>query len=107
MRWLASLVVMAACGSEDPTCRTSYLNYDNFGAPFMTSWCDGCHGEAIPPGMRQGANADVNFDTLDEVRQRGAEIVQEAGKSHLMPPAGGPTDAEREMLVEWVTCGAR
>jgi uncharacterized membrane protein len=106
MRWLASLAFVAACGSApDPECRTSYLNYSNFGQPFIESWCRGCHGENVLAGMRQGAPYDVNFDTIGEVRDRASRILEMAGTGSAMPPAGGPSDAERQMLVEWISCG--
>ena len=106
MRWLlVSLAV--ACGSDPaPECRTSFLSYDDFGEPFIANWCRGCHSEGTLPGMRQGAPVDVNFDTLVEVRSASTRVVEMAGTGSAMPPAGGPTDQERAMLVEWITCGA-
>jgi uncharacterized membrane protein len=82
------------------------LSYDDFGEPFIANWCRGCHSEGNIPGMRQGAPPDVNFDTLAEVRSYAGEIVDMAGTGRMMPPAGGPSDAERAMLIEWISCGA-
>ena len=93
-------------GGGDP-CATSYLTYDNFGAPFVTNWCRSCHSSEVPHDMRQTAPDDVNFDDLDDVRTFADRISFRAGVQKTMPPAGGPSDEERALLVEWVSCGTR
>jgi len=127
--WLSLAVVLvsllAACGTEVPAgdgdgsgsdeeqvdpsvCDTSYLDYDNFGAPFVINWCRGCHSDAVPAGMRQKAPLDANFDTLAQVRTWSQKIATRAtGTTPNMPPAGGPTDQERQLLAEWLACGAK
>lgn len=107
MRLLCSLVFLAACGEDrDPSCAQSQLSYQTFGAPFMTDWCNGCHSSMLPVSMRQQAPLGVDFDTLDEVRAQAFAIVQTTTDLQTMPPEGGPTDAERAMLADWVRCGA-
>lgn len=93
----------------DPdTCATSYLTYENFGDPFVASWCRGCHSSEVPVGMRQKAPDDVNFDEVGDVRTWGAQIsAKVTGAEPSMPPAGGPSDDERALLAEWIACGAR
>lgn len=121
--WLSLAFVLAACGTDsvprddgdnepivvDPNvCDTSYLDYDNFGAPFVINWCRGCHSSAVPMAMRQKAPIDVNFDTLDQVRTWGDRITaRAAGTMPSMPPVGGPTYDERVLLAEWLTCGMK
>ena len=82
-RVTAGLVVLgvAACGSDTPpddiasrACETSFLSYDNFGAPFVADWCRGCHSSMLPADMRQGSPPGVNFDTADQVRDTRARI---------------------------------
>jgi uncharacterized membrane protein len=129
MRLLPSIaLVLAACGTDvvhdegegsgsgsnemvevDPNvCDTSYLDYDNFGAPFVINWCRGCHSSAVPVAMRQKAPADTNFDNLDQVRTWGDRIaLRAAGTMPNMPPAGGPSHEERMLLAEWLACGAK
>lgn len=98
----------AGCGTDtDPACDGSFLRYDNFGAPFITSWCRPCHSRELPAGMRQHAPANVNFDSLHEIRTWSKRIASTAGTGSAMPPAGGPSTDERAMLVEWLGCGAR
>ncbi len=105
---LAALAAAAlACGADtDRTCAQSFLRYDNFGEPFIVNWCRACHSADTPPGMRQQAPADVNFDNLSEIRQWSLQIRLTAGQGSSMPPAGGPSAEERQMLVEWLGCGA-
>jgi uncharacterized membrane protein len=98
----------AACGSDtDPLCARSFLRYDNFGAPFLSNWCRDCHSAGLPADMRQQAPAGIDFDSLTEVRRWLRQIDLTAGQGSSMPPAGGPSVAERDMLVEWLGCGAR
>lgn len=82
------------------------LRYDNFGAPFIVNWCRACHSADTPPGMRQQAPADINFDNLSEIRHWSLQIRITAGQGGSMPPAGGPSAEERRLLVEWLGCGA-
>jgi uncharacterized membrane protein len=123
---LAIVLALAACGTDsvpreaigeeenemvevDPdVCETSYLDYENFGAPFVINWCRGCHSSAVPANMRQKAPADANFDDLEDIRTWGERIaLRAAGTNPNMPPAGGPTAEERALLAEWIQCGAR
>jgi uncharacterized membrane protein len=89
------------------TCQTSYLTYDDFGAPFVASWCRGCHSAQLPPDMRQGSPMDINFDSVDDIRQLSARmIVRACAAPPTMPPRGGPSDDDRARLAEWLNCGA-
>jgi hypothetical protein len=124
---LALALALAACGTDsaprddgegsgsnepievDPdVCETSYLDYENFGAPFVINWCRGCHSSAVPMNMRQKAPADANFDNVEQVRTWSERIANRAaGTMPNMPPAGGPTADERALLAEWIACGAK
>jgi uncharacterized membrane protein len=115
MRWPGSIrglglglaVAAAGCGNDlDETCATSYLTYETFGAPFMTSWCRGCHSRNLPEELRQQAPPNVDFDTREDVRRFSHRVRARAGAGRSMPPAGGPSEAERALLVEWLRCGA-
>jgi len=102
------LAAHAGCGTDtDPACDRSFLRYDNFGAPFIANWCRPCHSGELPAGMRQHAPANINFDSLHEIRAWSKQIASTAGTGTAMPPAGGPSASERAMVVEWLGCGAR
>jgi hypothetical protein len=92
---------------ERPCPEESYLTYDDFGGPFLLTWCDGCHSVDLPDGSRQGAPLGVDFDTIDDVRRQKKRIWARAGdQNDTMPPIGGPDEEERALLGEWLACGA-
>jgi uncharacterized membrane protein len=82
------------------------LTYENFGKAFFTGYCNTCH--AAPDGERQGAPDAYVFGTVDEIRANKERIFRDsAGTNDSMPP--GPDDpplSERDMLAEWLSCGA-
>lgn len=99
--------------STGTTCPpTSTLTYANFGQPFMADYCTRCHSSTLSGAARMGATAFHDFDTQLGVQQVGDHVDQTAGSgpdatNTAMPPNGAkPTLAEREMLAEWVACGA-
>lgn len=124
---VALLVALAACGTQfappdvpgddEPgsdagvtpkECETSYLDYGNFAAAFTADWCRGCHGAAVPEGMRQAAPIGVDFDDLAALRHWRERIqIRATGSAPTMPPVGGPSAEERALLAEWLACGAR
>ena len=104
---LALVLVVAGCGDDKRLeCVDSAVTYQTFGDPFITNWCRGCHSEGLYPTMRQDAPVDVNFDTLDEVRAHKRRIYEMTVATDEMPPNGGPSDEERALLREWLSCGA-
>jgi uncharacterized membrane protein len=115
---LSCALLVASCGSDEPggggppidaeACESSYLDYSNFGEPFLLNWCNGCHSTGLPANMRQLAPTGVDFDSHEKAHQFQIRIAARAtGASPTMPPAGGPSAEERELLAEWLTCGAR
>jgi cytochrome c5 len=91
--------------------QSSPLTYDNFGKPFMESYCTRCHATALMGDARQGAPTFHDFDTLfgikvvydhiDETTAAGPAAVNKG-----MPPDGAkPSDEERRQLGEWLACG--
>jgi hypothetical protein len=106
---LAALAGGAACsdGDNDTTdggpCPTE-LTWSNFGDPFLTTWCTGCHSSTLPDDFRGGAPLGVNFDTLEGVRTWSENIANRTyGSAGGMPPAGEADDLD--LLEEWITCG--
>ena len=107
--WRSAILalVVSACGEDRraATCATPRVTYETFGAPFVLDWCRGCHSAQLIPSMRQDAPLSVNFDTLAELRAQAERIRELAGTTARMPPRGGPSPEERELLVEWIDCG--
>lgn len=92
---------------ERPCPEDSFLTWENFGAPFMRDWCTGCHSDDLSADRRAMAPPEVNLDELEGVRAHLERVwMRAADDNRTMPPAGGPGAAERELLGEWLACGA-
>jgi len=91
--------------SDTDPCEDSPLTWESFGASYVWTWCTPCHSSVLVGEERQEAPLDVDFDTYEDVVDWAARIEARSGPGGDMPPAGGPDEAERELLVEWVSCG--
>jgi len=79
------------------------VTWDNFGAGFVTQYCDACHASTTLD--RHDAPDDVTFDTEDEIWSHADRIlVRAAGDAPTMPPMGGVPDDDRTLLEIWLTC---
>lgn len=82
------------------------LTYADFGAPFMTRYCQSCHGSNASD--RAGAPGEFIFDTQTQIQKHAGRIfARSADTNDSMPP--GPDDPsldERQKLAEWLACGA-
>jgi uncharacterized membrane protein len=91
--------VDSACGHEPA------LDWDNFGQPFMTQYCTGCHASTWPEERREGAPLGVDFDTYSGVLEWAERIdARSVPDDADMPPGGGPSAEERALLAEWLSC---
>jgi uncharacterized membrane protein len=98
-------------GAQCPSGST--LTYQSFGKAFMDTYCVSCHDSQKSGAARKGAPAFHDFDTAEGVK-RVAEHVDEYAASgpnatnEMMPEGNGPVPslAERQMLGEWIACGA-
>jgi hypothetical protein len=80
------------------------VNWNNFGEGFFIQNCNGCHHSETP--HRYGAPESVIFDTAEDVWDQKAMVLYVAGGDvPSMPPQGGSTPTEREMLEIWLNCG--
>ena len=89
----------------------SHLTWENFGEPFLLTWCTSCHSSHLSgegdPNERQNAPLGSDFDTYAHYLDWAEDVDDRAGGNNTsMPPAGGPTEAERVMLSEWIACGS-
>ena len=98
-----------SAGVDGPDCsRTPALTWDNFGKGHMDKHCNGCHSVLIPEYQRQGAPGGVDFNTYGDVLEWHDRIIARGTRDVLdeptMPPGGGPSDLELQMLLEWLEC---
>ena len=96
---------------EPDPCATSIVNYENLGAPMMLTWCVPCHSSHLDESQRQEATLNVNFDTyegvlaqLDRIYARAIDAAFDGDSA--MPPSGGPSAIDLELLAEWINCEA-
>jgi uncharacterized membrane protein len=105
---LAGCDLSSATSIDEVACPSggTELSYENFGQDFLGRYCQRCHASTASP--RNGAPEAYVFDTLDDVRGLADRIfLRAAGQNTSMPP--GPDDpplAERQLLAEWLACGA-
>lgn len=99
---LACFLVACTSGAESTgiapiTCDPeSTLSYTNFGAAFMRDNCLSCHDTKESPRLL----------TQSQVQANASHILQEAVYTNAMPEDADITLAEREMLGNWLACGA-
>lgn len=90
----ASSTGITAADLECPVGST--LSYATFGAAFMTDNCLSCHTTKQRPALT----------TLAAVQANKAAIISFAVTTARMPADGSISDEERQVLGEWLTCGA-
>lgn len=113
----AAVTALAACsdGAEPTpsgaTCPPgNTLTYENFAAPFMTSYCTRCHASNLEGPARHGAPLFHDFDTKTGILNVGGHVDEWAAAgplsvNTLMPDgAPRPTLEERQQLGAWIAC---
>jgi len=109
---LLMLAVGAGCGSGSSAttstlsgadCSQSVPTYSE-----LTIWplCTVCHSSSLSGSARQGAPANVNFDSYAAAARAAGEAVTEVSAGR-MPPSGEtqPASAETAALEQWAQCG--
>lgn len=86
--------------------------YESFGRDFFVNYCVQCHSSTrTTPTERGGAPLGYDFDTLEGIQAHAAEIDAAAAagptRINIFMPMGAamPSDAERDRLGEWISCG--
>jgi hypothetical protein len=104
-RWLMFSILVTACtGSSssgitasDITCPPdSTLTYESFGSSFLADNCLSCHTSKDRPVLTSRAAVVAN----------GNKILNAAVMTTSMPADGSIAIEERQLLGEWITCGA-
>lgn len=103
---------LSACGDtellEEANCPPggTDLTYESFGQSFLDDHCQRCHASAS--GDRNGAPSAYAFDTRDDVIEWADRIYARSAASNTSMPPGpdGPAIEERDLLAEWLACGA-
>jgi hypothetical protein len=88
----------AAPGSCD------WMSWDNVGQPYFKTWCTACHSADLDEAKRQGAPADCNLDTYEDV-VAWAPAIRAKLTAGTMPPTGTPPQDIEGAVLEWLDCG--
>jgi uncharacterized membrane protein len=115
---LASLLasLLTACDEGSPTGATcpptTAPTYASFGQGFFSTYCTSCH--SANSTNRHGAPGSQNYDTEADIIKHAADIDAAAAAgpdatNTFMPELGGtvtskPTQAERELLGQYLAC---
>jgi len=87
----------SSTGISTVSCPTSStLTYANFGSAFMTQNCLSCHGSQQSPKL----------STQAQVQANNTRILDAAVYTNSMPENGDIAVSERQLLGEWLACGA-
>jgi uncharacterized membrane protein len=104
-RFAAICLLSAACANDSSTgidtaaltCPPdSTLTYGTYGQVTIEENCLSCHAGKENPRLV----------TVEEIRANKAAIMREAVASTNMPDSSGMLLEERELLGEWLACGA-
>jgi uncharacterized membrane protein len=104
-RVIALCCVLAACATDSSTgidvatleCPPdSALTYESFGQLAIADHCLSCHAGKQSPRL----------GTVEEVRAHKSAILDQAVASTSMPQGGDMLLEERQLLGEWLACGA-
>ena len=102
---LLCLLATAACTTAQPTgitssslsCPTdSSLTYESFGQAFFEANCLSCHASKERPTLSTQADVQANA----------ARILDQAVYTTAMPQDADLATSERQLLGEWLACGA-
>ena len=93
--------------SPAETCESQPWSWQNTGEPFMRTWCTQCHHSDLAEADRQGAPVGVDLEShADAVAWADRIEARVWADGAPMPPAGGPSQGELDVLAEWLACGA-
>jgi mono/diheme cytochrome c family protein len=100
-----SITAQTGAPQAPPAAPANRINFETEVRPIFEAYCTSCHGGARPAGgtrltFKDDADARTRLVDDDAFWDRVATEVA----TKQMPPAGrkAPTDAQRELLVEWI-----
>ena len=102
--------VLWSCAANDLVKDTGTVNCSSADVPsyqewtngFLLSKCQPCHASTTP--NRYGAPEQVTFDSYEQVEPWLESIARTVLEEETMPPSGGVTNEERDLLDLWLSC---
>ncbi len=92
-----------ACDTVDDSCPATQPTFARDAFPVVQKYCNGCHGEG---GIEQALYDYSSYPGVARARSSIATFVSDC----RMPPADAglfPDDQERQVLLQWIACGAQ
>jgi hypothetical protein len=90
------------CPAVDTTCPAQPPSFAHEADPIIVKYCNACHGEG---GIEQALYDYTTYQGVFRARSSMASFVSDC----RMPPLDAglfPTDQERQVLLQWISCGA-
>ena len=123
LRVVVAALALVACGEADDAGPTgephdSFIEgrfcepddsatWESFGQGFLLDHCTGCHSGNLAESERAGAPLGVDFETRELAQQWLERIYARAADDNVtMPPVDSVPAHERELLGDWLACGA-
>lgn len=94
-----------ACGSDLPDVDCSG-DVPKFADVTALTKCSTCHSSKVSGSARQGATANINFDTESAARAQAEDAASEVNGGDMPPSGSGITLSadEKDALYKWALC---
>ena len=97
--------LLACTQQTEETCESQY-SYEYEGHALIRTYCTSCHSQHLQGEKRYGTPPGIDFDTLEGIRQWSTSSAHRVFDLKDMPPGGGMSDQDREILASWLRCNA-
>lgn len=88
------------CAQVTPmSCSSDIPSYAWGVSDLISRYCLGCHGSG-------GGDTGYDFSTLQSVQGAAGDMAMELATCAMPVSGPAPSDAERQALITWLTCGA-
>lgn len=95
--------LVSGCGADLGECPADSAAQQAQGLEILTTRCMNCHSSQVQGSARLGAPEDLNFDDSGTVSDEAGEMWGEVEEG-AMPPGGGLSEADRELLRIYLAC---
>jgi hypothetical protein len=109
MKWTPVIAVLIglSCGDGKDGeivefCDRTSVQDGSLGRSFLLNYCTVCHSSQVTGEARNGAPAELNFETLTGLSAH-ADRVLARTQDETMPPGGG---VDADDFLKWLDCGA-
>jgi len=93
---------------QDECPEGTLLTYENFGEAMMLEYCSTCHSRSRYEDERAGAPIAIQLDSAQDMATWRTRMIEtlKVDAELPMPPSEHIVAADKQMLLEWLECGA-